>query len=203
MDTYKKILAVLLLGIGSVGVAHAAPEIGKPAPTFTGQGSDGKVYSLADYKGKYVVLQWYNRDCPFIHKHYDGGNMQKLQDTYGKKGVIWLEVASSAPGKEGDLTVAQAQEDRSKSGTKSVATLMDPAAAIARLYQAKTTPHLFIIDPQGVLIYKGAIDDHATADAADIPNSKNYVAAALDEALAGKPVSTPSTKPYGCSVKYQ
>ena len=185
------------------GLALAAPEIGKLAPTFTAEGSDGKNYSLTDYQGKFVVLQWYNKDCPFIHKHYDGGNMQNLQGSYAKKSVIWFEVASNAPGKEGYMTAAAAQENRAKSGTKSVATLLDPTGAIARIYEAKTTPHLFIVDPKGILIYKGAIDDHASADPADIPNSKNYVAAALDEAMAGKPVSTPVTRPYGCSVKYK
>jgi peroxiredoxin len=192
---------ILLALIG--GMAAAQANIGKPAPLFVGQSSDGKTYSLADYKGKYVVLQWYNRDCPFIHKHYDSGNMQKLQETYGKKGVVWFEVLSSAPGREGYLTAAQAQENRIKSGTKSDATLLDPDGKIGLAYGAKTTPHMFVIDPKGILIYQGAIDDHNSADADDIPKSKNYVAAALDEAMAGKPVSTPSTHPYGCGIKYK
>ena len=185
------------------GLAAAQATLDKPAPNFTGQGSDGKMYTLADYRGKFVVLQWYNRDCPFIHKHYDSGNMQKLQDIYGKKGVIWFEILSSAPGKEGYMTAAEAQENRGKSGTKSIATLVDPEGTIGKLYAAKSTPHMFVIDPKGILIYQGAIDDHATADASDIPSSKNYVVAALDEAMAGKPVSNPSTRPYGCGVKYK
>src|ERR1019366_787292 len=185
------------------GLAAAQATLDKPAPNFTGQGSDGKMYTLADYRGKFVVLQWYNRDCPFIHKHYDSGNMQKLQDTYGKKGVIWFEILSSAPGKEGYMTASEAQENRGKSGTKSIATLVDPEGTIGKLYAAKSTPHMFVIDPKGILIYQGAIDDHATADASDIPSSKNYVVAALDEAMAGKPVSNPSTRPYGCGVKYK
>src|SRR4029077_8767830 len=120
------------------GWAGAAPlKPGAPAPAFTGQGSDGKTYRLADYKGKFVVLQWYNKDCPFIHKHYDSGNMQSLQDNYGKKGVIWLEIASNAPGREGYMTAAEAQANRQKSGTKSAATLLDPDQIIARLYSAK------------------------------------------------------------------
>ena len=203
MHKHLKFILAALIVAGFAGLSCATAEIGKPAPTFTGTGSDGKTYSLADYKGKFVVLQWYNRDCPFIHKHYDSGNMQKLQETYGKKGVIWFEVLSSAPGKEGYLTAAEAQENRTKSGTKSDASLLDPAGVIAKLYGAKTTPDMFIVDPKGTLIYSGAIDDHASADASDIPNSKNYVAMALDEALAGKPVSTPMTRPYGCSVKYK
>jgi len=200
MQRFLTVLSVVGL---MAGLAVAAPEIGKPAPSFSTKGSDGKDYNLADYKGKFVVLQWYNRDCPFIHKHYDGGHMQKLQDSYGKKGVVWFEILSSAPGKEGYLTAAEAQENRVKSGTKATATLLDPDGKVGRLYEAKTTPHMFVIDSKGFLIYKGAIDDHNSADAADIPNSKNYVAQALDEAMAGKPVSTSSTRPYGCGVKYR
>jgi len=130
------------------GLAAADPTVGKVAPNFTGHGSDGKTYALADYRGRFVVLQWYNRDCPFIHKHYDSGNMQKLQDNYGKKGVIWFEVLSSAPGKEGYMTAPEAQENRVKYGTKSLATLLDPDGTIGKLYGAKSTPHMFIIDPR-------------------------------------------------------
>jgi peroxiredoxin len=196
-------LTVLVLTGGMTAVAGATPEIGKPAPLFTAKASDGKDYRLADYKGKFVVLQWYNRDCPFIHKHYDSGNMQQLQAKYGAKGVVWFEILSSAPGREGYLTAAEAQENRVKIGTKADASLLDPEGVIGRQYAAKTTPHMFIIDPKGILIYQGAIDDHNSAEAEDIPHSKNYVSAALDEALAGKPVSTPSTRPYGCGVKYK
>lgn len=183
--------------------AHADVEIGKPAPDFTAIGSDGKSYRLADYKGKLVVLEWYNKDCPFIQKHYEPGNMQKIQDQYGKKGVIWFEMASSAQGREGYYSAEEMQKIREKSGSKALATLMDADGKIGGLYKAKTTPHMFIIDPQGVLIYNGAFDDHPTPYAEDIPKSKNYVSAALDEALAGKPVSQPLTRPYGCSVKYK
>jgi peroxiredoxin len=199
----RHFLAGLCLAGVLVGSAVAAAVVGHPAPDFAGKGSDGRDYKLADYKGKYVVLQWYNRDCPFIHKHYDSGNMQKLQETYGKKGVIWFEIISSAPGREGYLTPEETQANRDKSGTRSIATLVDPDGKIGRLYGAKTTPHIFIIDPRGTLIYQGAIDDHNSTDAADIPDSKNYVAAALDEALAGKPVTIASTHPYGCGVKYK
>jgi len=196
-------LVVALCTVGLATHLALAVAVGGPAPDFTGKGSDGKDYKLSDYKGKFVVLEWYNRDCPFIHKHYDSGNMQSLQDTYGKKGVVWFEIASSAKGKEGYMTATEMQENRIKNKTKADATLMDPDATIARLYEAKTTPHMFIVDPKGVLIYQGAIDDHNSADADDIPKSKNYVATALDEALAGKPVTTASTHPYGCSVKYK
>jgi peroxiredoxin len=199
----RRLLPTLVLLMMSAGLALAAAGVGKAAPDFTGKGSDGKAFKLADYKGKFVVLQWYNRDCPFIHKHYDSGNMQKLQEAYGKKGVVWFEIISSAPGTEGYLTAEAAQANRNKSGTKSLATLVDPEGIIGRLYGAKTTPHIFIVDPKGILIYQGAIDDHNSADAEDIPKSKNYVSAALDEALAGKPVTVASTHPYGCGVKYK
>ena len=199
----RQLMSVFCVAGLMAGAAMAAPMVGQPAPAFVGKSSDGKDYRLVDFKGKFVVLEWYNRDCPFIHKHYDGGNMQKLQETYGKKGVVWLEILSSAPGHEGYLTAGQAEENRVKSGTKSDASLLDPDGVIGRLYEAKTTPHMFIIDPKGILIYQGAIDDHNSADSDDIPKSKNYVAAALDEALAGKPVSASQTRPYGCGVKYK
>src|ERR1035437_1352954 len=199
----RRFLAVCSLVSFVSGLSVGAPVVGQPAPAFVATGSDGQTYTLAEYKGKFVVLEWYNKDCPFIHKQYDSGNMQRLQDTYGKKGVVWFEVASNAPGKEGYMTVAEAQANRQKVGTKADATLLDPDQAVAKLYEAKTTPHMFIIDPKGVLIYQGAIDDHNSTDAEDIPKSKNYVAAALDEALAGKPVAVSSTHPYGCGVKYK
>lgn len=195
----KTALFLVLIG----GVASAEPVIGKPAPLFTGHGSDGKAYSLVDFQGKFVVLQWYNPRCPFIRKHYDFGDMQKLQEKYAAKGVIWLEIDSNAPGKEGYMVASEAQVMRERQKTKSLATLLDPDNKIALLYEAKTTPHMFVIDPKGILIYKGAIDDHNSADPKDIPKSKNYVAAALDQAMAGEQVSIPSTAPYGCGVKYK
>jgi peroxiredoxin len=203
---YQMAKAFILGIVASVGFAVGAqgePAMGQSAKYFEARGSDGKEYRFSDYAGKFVVLQWYNKDCPFIHKHYDSGNMQKLQDAYAKKGVIWFEVASSAPRQQGYTTPAEAQENRAKVGSKAFATLLDPEGKIGRLYGAKTTPHMFIIDPQGILIYHGAIDDRNSADPADIAGAKNYVAAALDEALAGKPVTVSSTHPYGCSVKYK
>jgi peroxiredoxin len=203
MKTLRMIVMVLGMAPLMTATVYAKPEIGKAAPDFTATGSDGKTYKLSDYKGKYVVLEWYNRDCPFIRKHYEPGNMQMLQDKYGKLGVIWLSVASSAEGKEGYLTAAENQDTRAKVGSKSLATLMDANGDIGRLYEAKTTPHMFIINPAGFLIYNGALDDKPTPYAEDIPKSKNYVAAALDESMAGKPVSKATSKPYGCSVKYK
>ncbi len=201
--SWRTLGVVMVLTAVSVVSVRAEIAIGKPAPDFTARGSDGKSYQLADLKGKFVVLQWYNRDCPFIVKHYEPGNMQMLQGKYAKLGVIWFEVVSSAPDKQGYLTAQEAQKNRAQVGSKALATLLDPEGEIGRLFKAKTTPHMFIIDPKGILIYNGAIDDHNSVSSDDIPMSKNYVAAALDEALAGKPVTTPFTKPYGCSVKYK
>jgi hypothetical protein len=182
--------------------ARSEVAIGRPAPDFEGTASDGKSYRLSEYRGNYVVLEWYNTGCPFVKKHYDSGNMQRLQQKYALKGVIWFSIVSSAPGKQGYLTATAAEQDRGRRGMKSIATLLDPQGKLGRLYEAKTTPHMFIIDPQGVLIYKGAIDDRNSTDMSDISGAKNFVELALEEALAGKSVSRPSTRPYGCSVKY-
>jgi hypothetical protein len=190
-----------LLAAAPVSV-RAEARIGGKAADFSLPASDGKTYRLADNGGKFVVLEWFNVGCPFSRKHYEGGNMQSLQKIYTNKGVVWYSICSSAQGKQGYLTASEAAKNRRDDKVHSTATLLDPEGQVGRLYGAKTTPHLFIINPAGVLIYAGAIDDHNSADLADIPQSKNYVAQALDEALAGKPISTPNTRPYGCSVKY-
>ncbi|HEX7289308.1 MAG TPA: thioredoxin family protein [Candidatus Angelobacter sp.] len=179
-----------------------AVKVGDPAPGFTAVDSNGKQQKLSDYKGKYVVLEWHNQGCPYTKKHYDSGNMQRLQKEWTGKGVIWLTVISSAPGKQGFVTHEQENEYVKKMNAVPTAVLMDPAGTLGRLYDAKTTPQMFIIDPKGTLVYQGAIDDKPTSDAADIPRSKNYVNVALTEIMAGKPVSEPATRPYGCSVKY-
>lgn len=194
---------LLAMGLGWANPAGAEVTIGKEAPAFAAKGSDGKEYRLADLRGKFVVLEWFNKGCPFVQKHYESGNMQKLQETYGQKGVVWLSIVSSAKGKEGFMTPHDAARVRADWKIKSAATLLDPRGQVGRLYEAKTTPHMFLIDPKGVLVYKGAIDSKNTTDADDIPASKNYVSAALDEALAGKPIAATDTKPYGCSVKYK
>jgi peroxiredoxin len=194
----KMILAVLTLSLSAA--AHAAPELGKPAPDFTLADQSGKPVKLSDSKGKFVVLEWFNEGCPFVKKHYASKNMQSLQAKYGKKGVVWYSIVSSRAGKEGHLTPAEAA-DRLK-GMSAKAILLDEKGDVGRLYGAKTTPHMFVVDKKGALIYMGGIDDNASANPEDIKAAKNYVAAALDEALSGKPVSTPSSRPYGCSVKY-
>jgi peroxiredoxin len=194
---------VLSAGISLLLVLSAsAVRVGEPAPTFTATDSNGNTQRLSDYKGKFVVLEWHNQGCPYTKKHYESGNMQRLQKEWTGKGVVWFTVISSAPGKQGYVTAAQENDYAKRMNASPTAVLMDPQGGLGHLYGAKTTPHMYIIDPSGNLIYNGAIDDHPTADQSDISGSKNYVSAALDEALSGKPVSAASTTPYGCSVKY-
>ncbi len=194
------LLAVLAL---TLPLAFAGGlEIDKPAPNFTLKDVEGKSHSLADFKGKFVVLEWINFDCPFVGKHYHSGNMQKLQQTYTAKGVVWLAICSSAPGKQGHFTTEVIKKRLAEAKAAPTAYLIDADGTAGKLYGAKTTPHMFIIDPKGTLVYAGGIDDIRSTDVADIAKAKNYVAAALDEALAGKPVTEKVTTPYGCSVKY-
>jgi peroxiredoxin len=210
----KRILASLVIvGIAAVLTApRSAPaqqetpapttEIGKPAPDFSLPGTDGKTYTLSSYKGKYVVLEWTNFDCPFVHKQYDSGNMQRLQETYTAKGVVWLRICSSAEGKQGHYAADAVAERIAKEKSKATAYLFDESGKAGRAYGAKTTPHMFVIDPQGTLIYAGAIDDKPSTKQEDVKTATNYVAAALDAAMAGKPVEVKTSTPYGCSVKY-
>jgi peroxiredoxin len=183
--------------------AADAPPVGSGAPEFSLPDAHGKTHSLADYKGKYVVLEWFNPECPFVKKHYGSDNMQKLQADYTSKGVVWLTIDSNAPGTEGNITAEQAEKITSSWKTHQTALLLDPDGKVGRAYGAKNTPNMVIINPHGKIVYEGAIDSKATPNPADIPTSTNYVKAALDESLAGKPISRPSTRPYGCSVKYR
>lgn len=195
---------VLHFGLIFILMASAlAARVGEPAPDFTATDSHGRTQRLSDYKGKFVVLEWHNQGCPYTRKHYQSGNMQRLQKEWTAKGVVWFTVISSAPGTQGYVTAAEENGYLAKMKAVPSSVLLDPAGAIGHLYAAKTTPHMFIIDPKGTLIYNGAIDDHPTSDASDIPGSRNYVSAALQEALAGKQISEPATRPYGCSVKYR
>jgi peroxiredoxin len=184
-------------------VSARAGQVGSEAADFRGTDSSGKTQSLDQYRGKFVVLEWHNHDCPYTMKHYQSGNMQSLQKQWTAKGVVWLTVISSAPGQQGYVDAAQENAYLQKSGARPTAAILDPTGAIGHLYGAKTTPNMFIVDPSGKLIYAGAIDDHPTSDASDIPASKNYVSAALTEAMNGQPVQVAYTRPYGCSVKYQ
>lgn len=183
--------------------AALAARVGDPAPDFTATDSNGKTHRLADSKGKYVVLEWHNQGCPYTRKHYESGNMQRLQKEWTAKGVVWYTVISSAPGTQGYVTAPEENDYLKKMNAAPTAVLLDPDGTLGHLYAAKTTPHMYIIDPSGVLIYNGAIDDHPTADQSDIPNSKNYVSTALEEALSGRKVTDAATRPYGCSVKYK
>jgi peroxiredoxin len=181
---------------------YATPEIGRPAPDFSLKDLSGKEHDLSDFKGKYVVLEWVNFGCPFVRKHYGSENMQKLQKEFVDKGVVWLSICSSAPGKQGNEIPDAAKEGLAKFGSDASAYLVDENGKVGKLYDAKTTPEMFVINPQGVLIYAGAIDDKPTPNPATVAGAQNYVKAALNEATSGKSVSVPSTKPYGCSVKY-
>lgn len=189
--------------IATAVFAADAPPVGGAAPEFSLPDAQGKAHSLADYKGKYVVLEWFNPECPFVKKHYGSDNMQKLQKQYTEKGVVWLTIDSNAPGTEGNITAEQAQKIMSGWKTHQTALLLDPDGKVGRAYGAKNTPNMVIINPDGKVVYEGAIDSKATPNPADIPTSTNYVKSALDESLAGKPVSNPTTRPYGCSVKYK
>jgi peroxiredoxin len=182
--------------------ALTEPAVGSAAPAFTLTDTKGKQHNLADFKGRYVVLEWVNFGCPFVKKHYGSGNMQQTQKKAVDQGVVWLSVCSSAEGKQGHMAAADWNKEIAARKMASTAVLIDESGDVGTTYGAKTTPHMYIINPDGVLIYKGAIDDKPTTNKDDIPGARNYVLAALDESMAGKPVSTASTTPYGCSVKY-
>ena len=192
----------LACGVLLATVTAWAVEVGSPAPDFNAQDTNGRTHALSQYKGKFVVLEWHNRECPYTRKHYESGNMERLQREWTSKGVAWFTVISSAPGQQGYMTAEQENAYVSQIKASPTAVLLDPTGQVGHLYSAKTTPHMFIINPEGVMIYDGAIDDKPTPNAADIATSRNYVSQALEEAMAGKPVSTPVSRPYGCSVKY-
>ncbi|MEO8206075.1 MAG: thioredoxin family protein [Chthoniobacterales bacterium] len=198
----KPIILMMSLVAVAMGNMNAAPEIGKAAPDFTAVDSTGKSHKLSDFKGKFVVLEWLNHGCPFVKKHYESHNMQNLQKQYTDKGVVWLSIVSSAPGKQGNMTPDETNKKKQEVGSAATAILLDEKGEVGKLYEAKTTPEMFVINPQGILVYAGAIDEKKSTDAADIPTSKNYVKAALDEAQAGKSVTHSLTPSYGCSVKY-
>src|SRR5881394_2116702 len=199
----KLLLTALTTLIAGALYAADVPPVGSAAPDFSAPDASGKTQSLAEYKGKYVVLEWFNPECPFVKKHYGGGNMQKLQNEFTGKGVVWLTINSNAPSTQGSLTPEEAEKITTAWKTHQTALLLDPEGKAGLAYGAKNTPDMVIINPEGKIAYEGAIDSKATPNPADIPSSTNYVKAALDESLAGKPVTTPQTKPYGCSVKYK
>jgi peroxiredoxin len=194
--------ALALFAALALSPAAFAVRVGEAAPAFSGADSHGKQQALAAYHGKWVVLEWTNSECPYTRKHYESGNMQALQKQWTGKGVVWLTILSSAPGHQGYMTAAQENGYLAREHASPTAVLLDPSGAIGHLYEAKTTPHMFVIDPGGRLVYEGAIDDHPTADASDIPGSKNYVSQTLTAGLAGQPILPSFTRPYGCAVKY-
>jgi len=209
----KKWLGFMGLGCMALGVVFvnlsakgnkplSSVQSGDKAPDFTLTDINGEKHSLSDYKGRFVVLEWVNYGCPYVQKHYDTGNMQRLQKEITGKKVVWLSICSSAEGKQGHLTPAEWKEASAKKGVHSTSILLDPEGGVGRKYGAKTTPHMFLIDPEGKLIYQGAIDDKPTAYKEDVPGAENYILAAVDQALKGDPVKVSQTESYGCSVKY-
>ncbi len=182
--------------------ASAAPVVGQPAPNFRLADVNGRAVSLSQFRGRTVVLEWNNPSCPFVKKHYGSGNMQKTQAAAIKDGVVWLTINSSAPGKQGHMNAAQAKESVSAQKAQPTAYLLDPEGVVGKTYDAKTTPHMYIVNKAGTLVYAGGIDDKPTPNPADVNGARNHVLAALSELKAGKAVSVATSRPYGCSVKY-
>jgi peroxiredoxin len=193
------LLAATLLFSASL---MARPEVGLPAPDFSAVDTAGNAHTLADFAGKTVVLEWTNHDCPFVKKHYGSGNMQALQKRYTAEDVVWLTVISSAPGKQGHVSAAEADRLTAARGAAPTAVLLDPEGTMGRAYDARVTPHMYVIDTEGQLLYMGGIDSIPSADPADIPGAVPYVVNALDAVLAGNPVPEAVTRAYGCTVKY-
>jgi peroxiredoxin len=183
--------------------ASAAAVVGKPAPNFTLPDVNGKRVSLSAFRGKTVVIEWNNPDCPFVKKHYGSGNMQKTQAAAAKDGVVWLSINSSAPGNQGHMNAAQAKAYVAKAGARPTAYLLDPDGVVGKAYDAKTTPHMFVVNKAGTVVYAGGIDDKPTPNPADIKGARNHVLAALSEVKGGKAVSVATSRPYGCAVKYK
>ena len=199
----NRTLQVLLLSFCALSLPAAAmPAIGQPAPEFSLPDVSGKNVKLSDFKGRYVVLEWVNPECPYVRRHYDSANMPTLQKETGGKNVTWLTINSTRAGHSEFKTPEQMAAWMKQVGGAPASTLLDADSKVGKAYGATTTPHMYIIDPKGQLIYVGAIDDKRSASLAETKNAKNYVRAALGESMAGKPVSTASTVSYGCTVKY-
>jgi hypothetical protein len=197
--------AVLVIAAGAIALsrgAEAAIETGAQAPAFSVQDADGRMRTLDEFQGRMVILEWTNHGCPYVRKHYDTGSMQALQREATADGVVWLQVISSAPGEQGHLDGPGSRERVRIDSASPTATLLDSSGAMGRAYGARTTPHMFVISPTGVVLYQGAIDDRPSARPSTLDGASNYVRAALADITAGRPVQTPETTPYGCSVKY-
>ncbi len=199
-DWFLAFLGTLLLMMPTAMIGRV--ETGSSAPDFTLRDSKDADRALSEFRGRYVVLEWTNHECPFVRKHYGSGNMQNLQKTYTEKGVVWLTILSSAKGKQGGVSAKEANKIMAAAGASPTAYLLDYDGTVGRKYAAKTTPHMYVIDPEGKLVYQGAIDDVRSANPADIAGARNFVALALEELMGGKAVSSSDTRPYGCSVKY-
>jgi peroxiredoxin len=204
MRGFRSFTAVVLgaLALGLALSAQATPQVGTPAPDFTGVDTEGVSHKLSDYRGSTVVLEWTNHECPFVQKHYGTGNMQGLQKDAQSQDIVWLSIISSAPGKQGHVSPDQAKQLTQERDAAPSAVLLDADGKIGQAYQARTTPHMFIIDPEGTLAYMGAIDDKPTARWKDVETANNYVRTALAAMGNGQAVESASTRPYGCSVKY-
>lgn len=196
--------ALIGLGLAAIIAAPAAaqPQLGQPAPAFSAVDADGRTRTLAEFRGRTVVLEWTNNGCPYVGKHYNSGAMQRLQRQAAKDGVVWLTVVSSAPGMQGHLTPAQAKLWKAKVKAAPAAVLLDADGRVGRAYDAKATPHMFVVDGAGRVAYMGGIDDRPSSEPASLKGAKNYVAAALADLKAGRPVAQAVTRPYGCGVKY-
>ncbi|CAA6678955.1 MULTISPECIES: redoxin domain-containing protein [unclassified Lentimonas] len=199
MNTFKSLLIASLALFTSL---QAAVDTGASAPAFTVLDSAGAEHSLSDFAGQYVVLEWTRHDCPFVVKYYENGDMQALQKEMTAAGVVWLQVTSTAVGKTGYLTAEELDAMRKSVGTHSTATLLDEKGEVGRAYGARTTPHMFLINPEGIVVYQGAIDSIKSARSSDIAKATNYVKAAYESAVAGEAIEKPTTPPYGCGVKY-
>ena len=195
--------AALLLLLAAVPVASAGPDVGQPAPDFTLSDTEGETHSLQDYRGEWVVLEWLNYGCPYVQKHYRTGNIPSQQEKWRDEGVVWLAIVSSAPDKQGYYEPAAMNEKSAEWGSNATAVLLDPEGDVGRAYEARTTPHMFVIDSEGTVVYMGGIDDVPTASDEDLEQATQLVDRALTEAMAGEPVSRPTSRPYGCSVKYE
>ena len=198
----SKGFAVLVPAFALSALMAVALPPASTAPEFKGVDSNGVEHSLAEYRGKFVVLEWANQGCPYEQKHYQSGNMESLQKQWTSKGVVWLSIISSAPGQQGYVTPAAENDYLKTMKASPTAALLDPQGTIGHLYDAKTTPHMFVIDPAGKIVYQGALDDKPTPDPSSLKGADNYVSDALTAAMAGKPVAVAATRPYGCSVKY-
>lgn len=192
----------LAAALAFVSTATLAASVGQPAPDFTLSDVSGKSVKLSDYRGKYVVLEWVNPECPYVEKHYGSANMQRLQKEYTARDVVWLSINSTNADHYEYYAAPKMAGWMKQMNAAPSATLLDPSGKVGRAYEARTTPHMYIIDPKGQLVYAGGIDDKRSTRQEDVKTAKNYVRAAMGELLAGKPVSDASTRPYGCSIKY-